>query len=489
MHNAVQNLSGSTPARSLIVKTGTEYLDRLATAPMSNSELKDSLQQELAEGYLKIGDVEGNPFVSNLGDIAKALENYRKALTLASALMQRKPKDIDAVRELGRVHEKLGSVLPFVGKGPEALKEATEAVRLYQQVLAARPDDVQAKIDLSRGYEALGDVAGGAQAINLGHKDEAAAAYRHGLEILPDVPPGHKLAGRVARGRIILEMKLADLAAYQNPSPALVKYKELYATAQAISRADPTDVYQRALAALLLDKVASVQSLLGDGKGALESYRQGIVPAEEALRADPTNGKAQYNLMVGYKNLGDVYYYQIKDMPAALKCFLRAVELLDALIQADPKNVVNRMRLSDSLSYIASAELSTGKPVEARRDAKRSLEIAKEIADLPDANHDQIYNYAWLAVTMDPADLRDPKSALPYAKRAVEMGGMHNSLSLHLLAQAYGGVGDYEHAEETELKALALYAPVKPGDPVPVQQQMMEDFLKTFRAELKKRAK
>jgi eukaryotic-like serine/threonine-protein kinase len=488
VHDAVQNLSGSTPARSLIVKTGTEYLDRLAAAPMSNSELKDSLQQELAEGYLKIGDVEGNPFVSNLGDIAKALENYRKALTLATALMQRKPKDIDAVRELGRVHEKLGSVLPFVGKGPEALKEATEAVRLYQQVLAARPDDVQAKIDLSRGYEALGDVAGGAQAINLGHKDEAAAAYRHGLEILPDVPPGHKLAGRVARGRIILEMKLADLAAYQNPSPALVKYKELYAAAQAISRADPTDVYQRALAALLLDKVASVQSLLGDGKGALESYRQGIVPAEEALRADPTNGKAQYNLMVGYKNLGDVYYYQIKDMPAALKCFLRAVELLDALIQADPKNVVNRMRLSDSLSYIASAELSTGKPVEARRDAKRSLEIAKEIADLPDANHDQIYNYAWLAVTMDPADLRDPKSALPYAKRAVEMGGMHNSLSLHLLAQAYGGVGDYEHAEETELKALALYAPVKPGDPVPVQQQMMEDFLKRFRAELKKQA-
>ena len=486
VHDAIQNLSGATPARSLIVKTGTEYLDRLANAPMSNSALKDSLQQELAEGYVKIGDVEGNPFVSNLGDIAKALENYRKALALAQALVQRKPKDIDAIRELGRVHEKLGSTLPFVGKGPEALKEATEAVRLYQQVLAARPDDVLAKIDLSRGYEAQGDVAGGAQAINLGRKDEAAVAYRRGLEVLPDVPPGHKLAARITRGRIILEMKLADLTAYEDPSPSLPRFRAFYAEAQELARANPTDTSARNLAAILLDKIANAQSLLGDGKGALESYKQGIIPAEEALRADPTNGKAQYNLMVGYKNLGDVYYYQIKDMPEALKCFRRAVELLDALIQADPKNVVYRLRLADTLSYIASAELETGKPVEARRDAKRSLEIAKQVADLPEANHDQIYNYAWLAVTMDPADLRDSKAALPYAKRAAELRG--DALSLHVLSQAYAGTGDYAHAEEAELKALATYAPVKPGDPVSVQQTMMENFLKEIRAELKKRA-
>jgi tetratricopeptide (TPR) repeat protein len=284
-------------------------------------------------------------------------------------------------------------------------------------------------------------------------------------------------------------MKLADLAAYENPSPALAKYKELYATALAISRADPTDVYQRSLAAILLDKVASAQMLLGDAKGALASYSAGIAPAEGALRADPTNGKAQYNLMVGYKNLGDVYYHQIGDMPQALKCYRRAAELLDALILSDPKNVVNRQRLAETLSYIGSAEQFTGKLVEARRDTKRALEIAKALADLPDANQDQIYNYAWLAVTVDPADLRDPKSALPYAKRAAELGGRRRELTLHVLAQSYAGVGDYAHAEQTEIEALSLYAPVKPGNPVPVQQRMMEDFLKQIRANLKKQAK
>ncbi|MGA3187089.1 MAG: protein kinase [Bryobacteraceae bacterium] len=486
VHDSIQSLAGSTPARSLIAKTGTEYLDRLASAPMSNSALKDSLQQELAEGYVKIGDVEGNPFVSNLGDISKALESYRKALVLGTAVLNRKPKDKDAVREMARIHFKLGSVLPFIGKGPEALDETDEAVRLYRQVLAANPDDMQTKIDLSAAYEAQADIAGGAQGINLGRKSEAMEGYRKGLEILPDVPPNHKLAARVARGRIILNMKIVDLTAYENPSAALPKFKEIYATAQEASRADPSNEPARLLAGQLLDKIANAQSLLGDSKGALESYRQGIEPSEEALRADPTNEKAQYNLMVGYKNLGDTYYYQTKNMAEALKCFRRAVELLDALILADPKNVVNRLRLAETINYIASAELSLGKPVEARRDAKKSLEIAKEVADLPNANHDQIYNYAWLAVTTDPADLRDPKTALPYAKRAVELGGRHNALSLHLLAQAYDGVGDYANAEETEEKALASYAPLKPGDPVPIQEKMMQDFLKEILAHRKK---
>jgi non-specific serine/threonine protein kinase/serine/threonine-protein kinase len=488
VHDAIQNLSGSTPARALIANTGTEYLDRLASAPISNVRLRDSLQQELAEGYVKIGDVEGNPFVSNLGDIAKALESYRKALALGTALLERNPKNVEALRELARIHQKLGSVLPFAGRASEALNEANESVRLYSQVLVANPDDVQAKVELSGAYEAQGDVAGGAQAINLGRKKEAVVSYNHGLEILPDVPPSHKLAARITRGRIIFNMKLTDLTAYENPSASLPKFREIYAAAQELSRAYPTDSSARNLAGLVLDKIANAQSLLGDTKGALDSYRQGIEPAEQDLRADPTNGRAQYNVMVGYKNLGDVYYYQTKDMAEALKCFRRAEELLEALIQSDPKNVVNRQRLAETISYIASAELSTGKPVEARRDARRSLQIAKEVADLPDANHDQIYNYAWLAVTTDPADLRDPKSALPYAKRAVATGGMHDELSLHVLAQAYAGVGDYAQAVEAEQKALAQYAPLKPGDPIPVQQKMMEDYLKEIRAELKKRA-
>ena len=62
-----------------------------------------------------------------------------------------------------------------------------------------------------------------------------------------------------------------------------------------------------------------------------------------------------------------------------------------------------------------------------------------------------------------------------------------DALSLHLLAQSYAGTGDYIHAEEQEVKALATYAPLAPGSPVPVQQKM-DNFLKEIRAALKKGA-
>jgi serine/threonine protein kinase len=63
-----------------------------------------------------------------------------------------------------------------------------------------------------------------------------------------------------------------------------------------------------------------------------------------------------------------------------------------------------------------------------------------------------------------------------------------DTLSLHLLAQAYAGTGDYAHAEQADMKAVSTYAPVKPGSQLPVQQKMMENFLQQIRARLKKGA-
>src|SRR5947209_6551983 len=82
---------------------------------------------------------------------------------------------------------------------------------------------------------------------------------------------------------------------------------------------------------------------------------------------------------------------------------------------------------------------SPGKDLAARAPAKRGLELARELADRPGATMEHVYNYAWLAVTVDPQDLRDPRSALPYAQQAVAMSHSENSMALHVLAQAYAG--------------------------------------------------
>ena len=59
-----------------MVKNTLEYLDKL----VAESDGDASLQSEIATAYQKIGDVQGNPYQSNLGNIEGAIDGYRKSL-------------------------------------------------------------------------------------------------------------------------------------------------------------------------------------------------------------------------------------------------------------------------------------------------------------------------------------------------------------------------------------------------------------------------
>ncbi len=91
LHDQVEKLAGSTPARESMVKGALDYLDGV------NKEAGDnpSLQLELAEAYLKVGDVQGNPNNANLGSTAGALQSYHKAKAIAEALSGRIPDDAE----------------------------------------------------------------------------------------------------------------------------------------------------------------------------------------------------------------------------------------------------------------------------------------------------------------------------------------------------------------------------------------------------------
>ena len=81
-HDAVWELAGSTPVRERLVKDGLEYLDGLAREAGGDA----SLQRELAEAYLRMGDVQGG-VTANLGNTAGALESYRKSEAIYESLM------------------------------------------------------------------------------------------------------------------------------------------------------------------------------------------------------------------------------------------------------------------------------------------------------------------------------------------------------------------------------------------------------------------
>jgi eukaryotic-like serine/threonine-protein kinase len=77
-HDAIQTLPGSTPARKMVVETGIRYYDSL----LKEAGGDQGLLEEIARGYDRLGDVQGNPYHPNLGDVAGAAESYQKALAV-----------------------------------------------------------------------------------------------------------------------------------------------------------------------------------------------------------------------------------------------------------------------------------------------------------------------------------------------------------------------------------------------------------------------
>lgn len=482
VHDSIQDLPGATAARALIAKTGAEYLDRLTRDSRGDA----SLDLELAEGYNKIGDVEGNPFGANLGNPVKSLESYRKGLQLARSVLGRQPADRRARQVAAQSLVGVGTMLAFKGQGVEGLGNIQEALKLRQAVSDAEPKNIEWRLDLARAFEDEGDLLGGAQGINLGRLAEAKVAFQKSLENLPDLPQGHALAVRATRAKAIVLSKLADIGRSFDIRDSLSKYQSAVETAERLLQIDPNSSRAQAVLIALLNKLAYAKGSVGDRVGALQHFKRAWEIAEAALQADPNNQKARSSVVVTLKNLGDLYYYEIGSFPSALTCYQRAATLLEEQAQADPSNISWQQTLSEIVADIGSIQLAAGHLQEATTESQRALKIAKAVANHAGATVEQIYNYAWLAVTVDPEALRDFRGALPYAAKAVELTKGQDPMQLHVLAKAYAGIGNYRSAVETERRAIVLYGPVEPGKPVTRNHAIVQRALEEFEKQLAK---
>ena len=89
--NLCERLPGTTPIRQKMVSDAVLYLDNLAAESSGDT----SLRGELASAYDKIGDIQGNPFFANLGDMDGALASYNKSLAIREDLLAGKNYPLD----------------------------------------------------------------------------------------------------------------------------------------------------------------------------------------------------------------------------------------------------------------------------------------------------------------------------------------------------------------------------------------------------------
>ena len=376
VHDRIQDLPGSTPARELLVTKALEYLDKLARDGGSRADLRS----ELAAAYLKVGDVQGRPLVPNLGDTSGALESYKKSIALFESIGAQDAPDGDpaarrdgsrlgtaymrlgdviaargdtaaalayaqkglalqermaagaagsaeAKRELAASHSRVADLLAATGKVPAALEHRRTSLALMQGLVAIAPDDAANLRQLGSAYQKLANTLGNPNAPNLGDLqgalaalDRSGAAFRRGIELYPE-------NALFRRNLAVVHSNTADVLSGMGRRPdALARQREALAIFEALAEADPANVAAKNDVAISVSKVAEMLTAAGQPREAVREYARALDIHQALAAGDPDNAALKAEVASDYNRLATAEV-ALGDRDRALAHHSRAVDI------------------------------------------------------------------------------------------------------------------------------------------------------------------
>lgn len=340
----LQNLSGSTEARAMVVQTSLEYLDNLAQEAGGDT----SLQWELAQAYERVGDVQGNPEAANLGQTAQAIESYRKAVTLADKLHNNDKQNLHLLRLRSRSYLKIGDLQAATGAGDAALQALHQGLTLAQQLLEAEPHHIENARLLVRGYNLLGD-----RSYTTNNESKAITYYREGLPVaerLAQEQPGEGTQRLLASVQERIGNALYNRADLNGALATFHKVQAIQEKLITSPKPNRTDRYNLRQTYQTIGDIAGspLTFSLGNTAAARENYRKALDIALEFATADPKDAKSQSDLSIIYRKMGNALR---DDQPAESVAFIqRAIAVVAGLLETAPENLNFRRR--QALNYL-----------------------------------------------------------------------------------------------------------------------------------------
>ncbi|HKQ48932.1 MAG TPA: protein kinase [Phycisphaerae bacterium] len=375
LDDRVRYLSGSTPARELLVKTGLEYLNRLAS---TTAEDDWQTRAEMGTAFFKLGDVQGDPDVPNLGDPEGALESYRRGLAHVEAAARGLPNDAARHRALATAYNRIGRLLSAMGREGEAREHYDRAQAVLERLIATRPDDVDLQRDLTFNVQQIAY-----QHRVAGRLAEALEIYRRVLALLEqdatDPPELHGVsATRDQIGRILSEQgKLGEAFEEHRRCADLLE--------RAVALAPNAAPYQRDLA-VAYDRMGLIEQQRGHAPAALEHLKRSLEISRRLGETDVADHKALANVAAAHCRIGEIEL-AAGDHPAARRSFDHYYEAAKKLVAMTGNSAAAERDLAVSHYKLAEWHTAEGKRAEATsadrlaswREARKQLEACEAV--------------------------------------------------------------------------------------------------------------
>lgn len=351
LNGEIEKLPGSTKARTMLVQRTLAYLDSVSQETADDT----ALERELAAAYLKVGDVQGKPYVPNIGDSDGALASYRHAQTILEKMLVKAPSDTNVQHDLSTAYQRLSALQTRRGEETEALENARNSIAISERLIEAAPVPDAAHLRLhGDNYAQLGRVFTGSvgNGITEAAQRSALENYRKSLAIrealLASNSANSELQKDVAQSyeNICyafwnLGDATGDTTNFQSALNNMLKAHEI--RKQLLAGETGNARFKRAIADGIKE-ISQLRTKLGDTSGAVDGFRQALIIFEDVVAADPTNMEARRDLAYTHENLGQTFA-DANNLTEALAHSRQAHLMLDALCKADPTSDEDRRHL------------------------------------------------------------------------------------------------------------------------------------------------
>jgi len=311
----------------------------------------------LATAYERVGDVQGNPSHANLGDIAGALDSYRRSLAILESLRTADPNNVKVKRQLSTEYYNVGLCMDAMGDYQSALQNSRKALAVDETLLSSGdPSDVDNLAgdynDIANKLEHIGDLPGSLE------------NYRRAADIR------EKINVEDPKQNANIQMHLASdyqgqgevLTIEKNFAEAIPVEQRTIALMKELSQRNQDNATLRFSLGQAYETLGQTLEKTGALAEALQTQRQAFAIFRNVSYADPTNELSRRFLGFSYGEVGRLLVKK-GDLTGGLDDLREALTIFKSLPSAEQNNDFALSGLAGAYSGmgLAHAALATAK--------------------------------------------------------------------------------------------------------------------------------
>lgn len=285
-YEGIKPLAGSLPVQRQLVQDALSYLSGL------RNDLTDdpALTRELADAYVRIGDIQGNFTEANAGDLTAAAASYALARELLGSLVGTNASTLSLQEAVANLSQKEAHLAYQRADIVQAKSGYEASIAGWRQILRELPSRTDAALSLASALDSYGDLMGRDGTIGLADPKAAVQHYAEARAIRESVAKGSPNFPGLQLALYESELRDGENAWAQGEKEIAVKRFELaLERARALALSEPSNSYRQREVALVLTRLVPSYEAVDRLDASIDAAVGAASIMQKLLALDPSN--------------------------------------------------------------------------------------------------------------------------------------------------------------------------------------------------------